>query len=276
MPLLETGMGVGATGIAVSIVQARLAAAGNPSTDPDGTCGTATIQAVKAFQAAHGLTPDGACGPMTIGKLFAQRQTQTLLPATQSILSQVQPDLVWFLFSSVKESVLAANVPLVCQGLADAGITDQAMVLMAFATIRAETSGFVPISEMVGPSNTITTPFDKYEGRANLGNTQPGDGARFKGRGFVQLTGRYNYTKYGPRVGVDLLANPDQANDPVIAARILGAFLSDAAPAVRAAMAKTPPDFAAARKAVNGGVWGLDQFSTAFNIGWDVLPPPTA
>ena len=46
-------------------------------------------------------------------------------------------------------------------------------------------------------------PFALYDDR--LGN-QPGDGARFKGRGFVQLTGRYNYAKYGPVVGVDLTA----------------------------------------------------------------------
>lgn len=47
-----------------------------------------------------------------------------------------------------------------------------------------------------------------YEDRADLGNTQPGDGRRFKGRGFLQLTGRANYAAYGAAVGRDLLTDP--------------------------------------------------------------------
>ena len=53
-----------------------------------------------------------------------------------------------------------------------------------------------------------------------LGNTQPGDGSRFHGRGYVQLTGRRNYLRAGTAVGVDLIANPDAAMRPDLAARI--------------------------------------------------------
>lgn len=47
-----------------------------------------------------------------------------------------------------------------------------------------------------------------YEGRADLGNTQTGDGVRYKGRGYIQLTGRANYRKFGPVAGADFEGNP--------------------------------------------------------------------
>ncbi|MBB5610528.1 MULTISPECIES: glycoside hydrolase family 19 protein [unclassified Janthinobacterium] len=63
-----------------------------------------------------------------------------------------------------------------------------------------------------------------YEGRADLGNTQPGDGVRFKGRGLLQVTGRANYTACGKALGLDLLAKPELLEQVVLACRSAGWF----------------------------------------------------
>ena len=55
----------------------------------------------------------------------------------------------------------------------------------------------------------------------DLGNTQPGDGVKFHGRGYVQLTGRRNYQDMSNRLGVDLVSNPELALETDIAARII-------------------------------------------------------
>mgnify|MGYP003341760622 CR=1 FL=1 len=60
----------------------------------------------------------------------------------------------------------------------------------------------------------------KYEGKRILGNVKRGDGYRFRGRGYIQLTGRDNYTRVGRALGIDLVNHPELAADPATAARI--------------------------------------------------------
>lgn len=92
-----------------------------------------------------------------------------------------------------------------------------------------------------------------------LGNTQPGDGARYHGRGYVQLTGRELYMRAGDRIGVDLLNNPALALDRVNAAKIMRGGMDDGwftgvgfnryLPTDRLA---TLAEFTDARKIING------------------------
>ncbi|TBA72903.1 M15 family metallopeptidase [Rhizobium ruizarguesonis] len=176
-------------------------------------------------------------------------------------------DLVSKMFPQTPKANIAANLPFVLMGLRSRQIADTTMVLMALATIRAETEGFLPISEGISKYNTLHTPFDLYEGR--LGNNVAGDGPRFKGRGYVQLTGRANYRRIGDQIGVDLIADPGQANDPATAGLILAQFLSNAENRVRSTLASN--DLYTARRVVNGGTHGFDRFKDAYERGWAAL-----
>lgn len=66
--------------------------------------------------------------------------------------------------------------------------------------------------------------FNVVYARKDLGNTQPGDGWKYRGRGFNQLTGRANYTNEGKAIGIDLVNNPDLLDTPQVAAKALAHF----------------------------------------------------
>jgi putative chitinase len=211
---------------------------------------------VRAFQTRVGLTPDGVVDLETLAKLEPPTSVATLGAYTVSYMFPVTP------IENVR-----TNLPIVLDALRHTDLGDKPMTLMALATIRAETEGFAPISEAESPFNTdpAGSPFEKYAGR--LGNTQPGDGALFRGRGFIQLTGRANYQKHSAAIGLGnrLIDDPELANDPGIAARLLASFLADQEPAIRQALRND--DLAEARRLVNGGSHGLDQFTDAYATG---------
>jgi putative chitinase len=103
-----------------------------------------------------------------------------------------------------------------------------------------------------------------YEGRADLGNTQTGDGVRFKGRGLIQITGRSNYTAYGTARGADYITEPNNkllSTDAAIAVDCSGWFWSTNGLNGLA----DSDDIRAVTRRINGGYNGLDDRTARTN-----------
>ena len=140
----------------------------------------------------------------------------------------------------------ADYLPFLQQAMEEFGITTYARETAFIAQLAHESAELRYMEEIASGA--------AYEGRASLGNTQPGDGKRYKGRGPIQLTGRANYKKYGDLLGVDLINNPTIAATKEVGFRIAGQFwklngLNELA---------DKPDFKLITKRINGGYNGLD------------------
>ena len=183
----------------------------------------------------------------------------------------ITPHAIQPMFPATPAANIADNLPHVLAALTASGLADTPMLLMALATIRAETESFLPISEGVSRFNTSPGghPFDLYDHRTELGNQGPPDGASFRGRGYVQLTGRANYTRYAAELSLDLVAHPDLACEPATAARLLAHFVAARQAAIRHALAEN--NLVAARRLVNGGSHGLDRFTSAYRTGQSIF-----
>lgn len=140
-----------------------------------------------------------------------------------------------------------------------------------------------------------------YEGRKDLGNTEPGDGKRYKGRGPIQLTGRANYQRYGDLLGLDLVNNPTMAATKEVGFRIAGQYwilhglneLADKGLEIvtlklKGGQQQQVPAFDAITYKINGGFNGKDDRTKYYNLAKKFLnkndavapgsvtpPPPT-
>lgn len=145
--------------------------------------------------------------------------------------------------SRVKKSFAYVLNPAMAAG----GINTVPRVAAFLGQILHETGGFQWLHELASGQ--------AYEGRQDLGNTQPGDGPVFRGRGFIMLTGRVNYRQAGADLNVDLENNPEFAADPAIAARTAVWFWNKKGLNAKA----DAGDIRGITRAINGGYNGLDE-----------------
>lgn len=161
-------------------------------------------------------------------------------------------------------AIITALAPHLSRVLAEYGITTRLRVAHFLAQICHESAGLRTTEEFASGA--------AYEGRKDLGNTQPGDGIRYKGRGLIQLTGRANYRAIGARLGVDLEGHPERAAEPVLSLRIACEYW-DSRDINRLA---DRDDLVAVTRAVNGGLNGLEDRRRYLERAKSVLPLDTA
>jgi predicted chitinase len=97
------------------------------------------------------------------------------------------------------------------QAMVKHGITNRRRSIMFIAQVAHESGGFRYREEIASGQ--------AYEGRRDLGNNHPGDGRRFKGRSYIQITGRSNYQAVGRALGVDFVSHPERLAEPRYAAQ---------------------------------------------------------
>lgn len=143
-----------------------------------------------------------------------------------------------------------------CSAMREADITTPARVAAFLAQLAHESGQFRYFEELADGSAYEPTSTDPRAQRraANLGNTQPGDGPRFKGRGPIQLTGRANYAAASEDLGVDLVRSPMLAASPAIGFRIAAWFWRSRG--LNALADKG--DFRGITRRINGGLNGIE------------------
>ena len=249
-------------------VQAALKQLGFYPLSVDGSFGMATKAALMSFQRSKGLNADGNVNAETLAALG-------LTPVTVSVTGKITVDLVSKMFPNIPVENIKANLPDILHALEDAGLTDKEMAVMAIATVGIETGGtFEPTEERKSRFNTSADgyAFDLYDNRLDLGNEGPPDGERFKGRGYIQLTGRANYKRFGAEIGVgdELIKNPELAVNASVAAKIFVQYLKGVEKQIRVAL--VAGDFVRATRNAGLGNAQADEFAKAYQTGLSLIP----
>jgi putative chitinase len=195
----------------------------------DGIFGAGTAAAVKKWQAENGLGADGIVGDGTWSKMFGGqtiKEDKIIIPTVVNI-SSVGGLKIDKLKGHIPDSVIA-QIP---ETAAKFNITNNLRLAHFLAQCGHESGGFKAVSENVNYSASgLKGIFGKYfpgnlaesyarqpqkiasrvyGGRMGNGPESTGEGYKFRGRGYIQLTGKQNYTNFAKFIGEDTVSNPD-------------------------------------------------------------------
>ena len=214
---------VGSKGDDVKKLQSKLGLAA------DGAFGPGTEKAVKKWQIDHDLNPDGVVGDGTWSKMFGS--TEKVVIKEDKVITPSSPSSSGFKLDKLKGHIPDKVIEQIPDTAKKFNITTPLRLAHFLSQCGHESGGFRLVNENVNYSAAgLKGIFGKYfpgnlsesyarqpqkiasrvyGGRMGNGAESTGDGYKFRGRGYIQLTGKDNYTRFGKFIGEDTVANPD-------------------------------------------------------------------
>jgi len=265
----------GSSGPAVKDLQRKLKDLGFDPNGVDGNFGPGTRAALIAFQQSKGLQPDGIAGPATLAALQAGDVSANASPLPSPVPTVAGGALSLAGLSGLVPDSVIAQIPAAAS---EFGITTNLRLAHFLAQCALESNGFTATVENLNYSAPrILQVFPKYfkgidptpyahnpaklgsrvyANRMGNGDEASSDGFKFRGRGYIQLTGKNNYKSFSTFVGQDCVANPDLVATKFPLASASFFFNSNN---IWAICDKGADDATVTRvtKAVNGGTHGL-------------------
>ena len=272
---------VGSTGNEVKQLQEKL------GLTADGSFGPGTEKAVKSWQTSNGITSDGVVGDGTWSKMFGGASTPVATPVSNVVIPPSQ-----FKLEKLKGHVPDAVIAQIPDTATKFNITNPLRLAHFLSQCGHESGGFKAVSEnlnysakgLVGTfgkyfNPTTAAQYERkpemiasrvYGSRMGNGDEASKEGYKFRGRGYIQLTGKSNYTGFTKFIGEDCVSNPDLVANKYPLASAAFFFDSNKLWSICDKGADTAT-VTAVTKRVNGGTIGLDDRIKHFNEYYALL-----
>jgi putative chitinase len=203
--------------------------------EPVGNFGPKTEDAVKAFQSKNGLTADGKVGPTTWAKIMGTSVSTTPAPVAAPAAPIANSGNLKL--ANLKGHIPDAVIAMIPDTAAKFGINTPLRLAHFLAQCGHESGGFRATQENLNysakglmgifkkyfPSEALANSYARqpakiagkvYANRMGNGSEASGEGYKFRGRGYIQLTGKENYTAFGKSIGEDMTVTPDKVAGP--------------------------------------------------------------